>query len=176
MPRTAFICGRGTIVVGSVSDPTRASISGACVKLTHVATNAAIEVRTDDRGQYRTPPLRIGEYTIGIEAPGFKRFKWRFGRSGEFVSENASVAERFILDPSGDRFTYEATYADPTVLTRPFTITIPAKRVTDKTQVDDWNNETFLAKHEGSDPIIEDYERVCVEGNGTHGQVAADSK
>jgi hypothetical protein len=67
--------------------------------------------------------------------------------------------ERFIFDPSGDRFTYEATYTDPTVLTKPFTITIPAKRVTDKTQVDDWNNETFLAKHEGSDPIIEDYER-----------------
>ena len=65
------------IVVGSVSDPTRASISGASVKLTHVATNAAVEVRTDDRGQYRTPPLRIGEYTISIEAPGFKRFNQR---------------------------------------------------------------------------------------------------
>ena len=102
--------------------------------------------------------------------------KWRFGRSGEFVSENATIVEHFIFDPSGDRFTYDATYTDPTVLTRPFTITIPAKRVTDKTPVDDWNNETFLAKHEGSDPIIEDYERVCVEGNGTHGQVVADSK
>jgi hypothetical protein len=102
--------------------------------------------------------------------------KWRFARSSEFVSENATVVERFIFDPKGDRFTYEATWTDPTVLTRPFTITVPAKRVTDKTPPDDWNNETFLAKHEGSDPIIEDYERVCVEGNGTHGLVVADSK
>ncbi len=102
--------------------------------------------------------------------------KWRFGRSGEFVSENATVVEHFIFDPKGDRFTYDATYTDPTVLTRPFTITIPNKRVTDKTPGDDWNNLTFFAKHEGSDPIIEAYERVCVEGDGDHGQVVADTK
>jgi hypothetical protein len=29
---------------------------------------------TGDRGQYRTPPRRIGEYSISIEADGFKRF------------------------------------------------------------------------------------------------------
>jgi hypothetical protein len=99
--------------------------------------------------------------------------KWRFARSSEFVSENATVVEHFIFDPKGDRFTYDATWTDPTVLTRPFTITVPNKRVTDKTPPDDWNNETFLAKHAGDDPIIEDYERVCVEGNGDHGQVVA---
>jgi hypothetical protein len=99
--------------------------------------------------------------------------KWRFGRSGEFVSENATIAETFVFDPKGDRFTYNATYTDPTVLTRPFTITIPNKRITDKTPSDGWNNDTFLAKHVGNDPVIEDYERVCVEGNGTHGQVVA---
>jgi hypothetical protein len=100
----------------------------------------------------------------------------RLGRSGEFVSDNATVAERFIFDPSGDRFTYDATYTDPTVLTRPFTITIPNRRVTDKTPADDWNNLTFPAKHAGNDPIIEAYERVCVEGNGNHGQVVTTSK
>ena len=99
--------------------------------------------------------------------------KARFGRSGEFVSENATIVEHFIFDPNGDRFTYDATYTDPTVLTRPFTITIPNKRVTDKTPGDDWNNLTFPAKHAGEEPIVEAYERVCVEGNGNHGQVAA---
>ena len=98
--------------------------------------------------------------------------KARLGRSGEFVSENATIAERFIFDPNGDRFTYEATYTDPTVLTRAFTITIPNRRVTDKTPVDDWNNLTFPAKHAGDEPVIEAYERTCVEGNGNHGQVA----
>lgn len=108
--------------------------------------------------------------------------KARLGRSGEFVSEHATIAEHFIFDPSGDRFTYDATYTDPTVLTRPFTITIPNKRVTDKTPPDDWNNLTFFAKHSGSgsseeaEPVIEAYERVCVEGNGDHGQVVAVTK
>jgi len=107
--------------------------------------------------------------------------KARLGRSGEFVSENASIAERFIFDPSGDRFTYDATYTDPTVLTRPFTITIPNRRVTDKTPADDWNNLTFPAKLAGAGnqdkaPLIEAYERVCVEGNGNHGQVVVSSK
>ncbi len=102
--------------------------------------------------------------------------KARLGRTGEFVSENATIEERFTFDPSGDRFTYDATYTDPTVLTRPFTITIPNRRVTDKTPVDDWNNLTFPAKHTGNQPIIEAYERVCVEGNGNHGQVAAISR
>ncbi len=100
--------------------------------------------------------------------------KARLGRSGEFVSENAMIVEHFVFDPSGDRFTYDATYTDPTVLTRPFTITIPNKRVTDKTPPDDWNNLTFFAKLAGgtsSEPVIEAYERVCVEGNGDHGQV-----
>src|ERR1700733_11754589 len=102
--------------------------------------------------------------------------KARFGRSGEFVSEYATIVEHFVFDPNGDRFTYDATYTDPAVLTRPFTITIPNKRVTDKTPGDDWNNLTFPAKHAGDDPIIEAYERVCVEGNGDHGQVVADTK
>ena len=103
--------------------------------------------------------------------------KARLGRSGEFVSDNAAIAERFTFGPSGDpkgeRFTYDATYTDPTVLTRPFTITIPNRRVTDKTPADDWNNLTFPAKHAGTEPVIEAYERVCVEGNGDHGQVVA---
>jgi hypothetical protein len=102
--------------------------------------------------------------------------KARLGRSGEFVSENATIQERFIFDPDGERFTYQATYTDPAVLSRPFTITIPNRRVTDKTPPDDWNNLTFPAKHSGSEPIIEAYERVCVEGNGNHGQVVASSK
>lgn len=102
--------------------------------------------------------------------------KARLGRSGEFVSENATIVEHFVFDPSGERFTYDATYTDPTVLTRAFTITIPNKRVTDKTPADDWNNLTFPAKNAANQPIIEAYERTCVEGNGDHGQIAAASK
>ena len=65
------------VVVGVVLDPTRAAISAATVRLTHLATNGVTEVRTDGRGQYRTPPLRIGEYSLSVEALGFKRYSER---------------------------------------------------------------------------------------------------
>lgn len=65
------------VVAGRVVDSTGAVVQAAVVTLTHLATDSAIQVRTDERGQYRTPPLRIGEYTIRIEAAGFKRFNQR---------------------------------------------------------------------------------------------------
>ena len=107
--------------------------------------------------------------------------KARLGRSGEFVSADAAVEERFVFDPAGERFTYHATYTDPSVLTRPFTITIPNKRVTVDTPVDDWNNQTFHAnfptpRAAGEPPLLEAYERICVEGNEGHGNPAAASQ
>ncbi len=65
------------VVVGSVFDPTHAAVSDAAVTLTHLTTDSKVEVHTDSKGEYRTPPLRIGEYSISIEAPGFKRFNQR---------------------------------------------------------------------------------------------------
>lgn len=63
------------IVVGTVYDPTHAAIAGATVTLTHVSTNAVTEVHTDTRGEYRTPSLKIGEYTVDFQAEGFKQSK-----------------------------------------------------------------------------------------------------
>jgi Carboxypeptidase regulatory-like domain len=63
------------IVVGTVYDPTHAAIAGATVTLTHVSTNAVTEVHIGMRGEYRTPPLKIGEYTVDFQAEGFKQSK-----------------------------------------------------------------------------------------------------
>jgi hypothetical protein len=65
------------IVVGVVLDTTKASIPGATVVLTHLATNVSTTVVTDERGQYRTPPVRIGAYDISVELEGFKQFSQR---------------------------------------------------------------------------------------------------
>ena len=65
------------VVVGRVVDSTKATIQGAAVSLTHLGTGATIQVHTDERGQYRTPSLRIGEYAISVEAAGFKKFNQR---------------------------------------------------------------------------------------------------
>ena len=55
----------------------RRRVPGATVALTHIDTNATSTVVTDGNGQYRTAPLRIGEYTVTVELPGFKTFVQR---------------------------------------------------------------------------------------------------
>jgi len=62
------------VVVGSVLDPSQAAVSNATVTFTHLDTNAATVVHTNERGEYRSPSLRIGEYEVSVEAAGFKRF------------------------------------------------------------------------------------------------------
>lgn len=62
---------------GSVLDPTYAKSRRPRLRFTHLATDAKIEVRTNDPGECRTSPLRVGACTISIEAAGFNRSNQR---------------------------------------------------------------------------------------------------
>lgn len=100
--------------------------------------------------------------------------KSRFGRNGEFASENTQIAEKFIFDNNRERFLYQATYTDPTVYTRPWTLAIPNKRV-EKFAEDGWNNQLGVAKfdettkHNANELLFEPYEQICTENNGGFG-------
>lgn len=94
--------------------------------------------------------------------------KSRFGRTGEFSGTETSIQERFIFDNNGERYLYQATYTDPTVFTRPWTLEIPARRV-EKFAEDGWNNQLGIAKHDGKELILEPYEQICTENNGGFG-------
>ena len=65
------------LLVGVVSDGTGGQLPGATVTATHVATNTSVGIVTDARGQYRTPPLRIGEYELSVQLDGFRTFVQR---------------------------------------------------------------------------------------------------
>jgi len=65
------------VVVGTVYDSSHPIISGAVVRLTHLATNATVDLYTDERGDYRTPPMKIGAYDLRVEAEGFKQSNQR---------------------------------------------------------------------------------------------------
>jgi hypothetical protein len=95
-----------------------------------------------------------------------------FGRTGEFISENGHITERYIFSNDGKRYNYVATFDDPTVYTRTWTATIPARRWTADDKPNGWHFETRLAKHEGKEPIVEREERICHENNGGFGNVA----
>jgi hypothetical protein len=92
-----------------------------------------------------------------------------FGRTGEFFSENAQVAEKYIFQLDGKRFNYVATITDPTVFTRPFTVTIPVKRYTAEDPIDGWNFMATKATHKGKEVILEREEQLCFENNGGFG-------
>jgi hypothetical protein len=100
--------------------------------------------------------------------------KARLARTGEFFSENVRIEERYIFNADGLRYNYVATITDLTVYTRPWMTTIPSRRFTEKDEPDGWHYEVAYAnqKNPGKAPLIEHYERICVENNGPFGNVA----
>ncbi len=66
--------GMGTIQ-GTVRDPSGAVIPGAKVTITHVQTSRAWTVTSNAVGFFIQPSLPIGEYRLGIEAEGMKRWE-----------------------------------------------------------------------------------------------------
>jgi Carboxypeptidase regulatory-like domain/TonB-dependent Receptor Plug Domain/TonB dependent receptor len=69
-------------VLGTVKDPSGASISGATVVLTDLARGIKASRQTDADGNYGFANVRAGEYTLAVQAPGFE----------------ASVTDRFTVN------------------------------------------------------------------------------
>jgi hypothetical protein len=63
----------GTLV-GNISDPSNAAISGAKVVVVNTATGFTREVTTDDRGGYVMSDLEAGTYRVTVTAAGFAMF------------------------------------------------------------------------------------------------------
>lgn len=61
----------GTIL-GTVTDPSGAVVSGAQIEITHVETNQTTRVETNALGNYLAPYLRPGAYRVTVSQPGFK--------------------------------------------------------------------------------------------------------
>ncbi len=61
------------IITGLVTDQSGSAVPNATVALLNTGTNTSITVTTDNDGLFVATPLRIGSYTITVEAPGFKK-------------------------------------------------------------------------------------------------------
>jgi len=61
-------------VGGRVTDPSGAVVAGARVTARQPETNLTAETATDREGRFRLPYLRIGQYEIRVEQPGFAVF------------------------------------------------------------------------------------------------------
>jgi len=59
-------------IVGQVSDATDAAVAGATVTATNRETGATRRVKTDEAGRFNFPQLRPGNYSVRVEAEGFR--------------------------------------------------------------------------------------------------------
>ena len=101
--------------------------------------------------------------------------KSKYGRTGEFASENVQIKERYVFDNNGKRYNYIADISDPTVYTRPFTVTVTERKWTTEDEPRAVVYATRKAKHSGKEVIIEnDEERACIEFNSGHAHLSAD--
>jgi hypothetical protein len=74
-------------IVGTVTDPTGASVPAAKVTVTNTDNGFVRNTVTNATGNYAASALGIGHYTVRVEAPGFKAFE----RTGITLNVNDTV-------------------------------------------------------------------------------------
>lgn len=84
--------GRGT-VVGTVTDPSGAVISGASLQLTEVSTSSAYAGKSTAEGQFTFPELLPGKYALKATAPGFESFT----QTGLSVEVGSTTTVKVVL-------------------------------------------------------------------------------
>ncbi len=79
LPLVVLLCGpalaqdfRATLT-GRVSDPGDAPVSAASVVVKNIGANTVSATKTNAQGNYSTPFLAPGLYSVTVEAPGFKK-------------------------------------------------------------------------------------------------------
>jgi hypothetical protein len=60
-------------ILGTVTDPSGAAVTGAEVEVVQVETNQTTRVKTDGSGSFQANYLRPGTYRVSVSSPGFKK-------------------------------------------------------------------------------------------------------
>lgn len=79
---------------GMLTDPTGAAIPAATVTLLHQGTGASTSKSSDSAGEFQFDFLRVGVYTLRIEAQGFKRSE----STGIELEAAQNVRRSFVLE------------------------------------------------------------------------------
>lgn len=128
-------------VRGTVTDPSGAVVPGARVTLTNDATGLSLTVTTSADGTFTFDPVKIGPYTVNVEAPGFRK-------AATHLTVNVQQQARadFQLMAGATNETIEVTAAAPQLQTQDASVGVVAT----SQQVNDLplngRNYTFLAQ------------------------------
>ena len=129
-------------IVGSVTDPSGAVISGAKVTLTNTGTNSQLSTTTGADGTYKFSPVRIGTYKIDVSSQGFQTETQR----DITVDVSSNVLANFKLRPGNVTEVVEVTSTAPVLETQSAAV----GQVVDRHEVDslplNGRNFTFLAQ------------------------------
>jgi hypothetical protein len=120
--------GRGTML-GTVTDASGAVVPGATVTITNTATNVATTAVTNESGNYVTPNLQVGAYSVTATKSGFKKAL----RSGITLEVDQRAEINLTLETGAVNEVIEVTSQAPLVdtTTATFGKVIESRRVTD---------------------------------------------
>jgi hypothetical protein len=129
-------------ILGTVSDPSGAVLSGAKVTLTNEGTSASLTTTTEADGSYKFSPVKIGMYKLDATAQGFGTIS----QNHVTVAIDASPVVNFTLKPGSTAETVEVTAAAPVLQTQEASV----GQVIDQRSVNNLplngRNFTFLAQ------------------------------
>src|SRR5580704_10635903 len=116
-------------IVGTVVDSSGAIVPNGAVTLTNIDTNTKTAVKTDAQGSYIATPLRIGNYSVSVEAPGFKAET----RSGIVLEVQARLRVDFTLQVGSVNETVNVQAPAPVVESESSALgdVIASKQITD---------------------------------------------
>jgi hypothetical protein len=102
---------------GTVLDQNEAGVEGAQVSITSKTTGAVLHVTTSSMGVYSSGPLQPGDYTVRVEAKGFKKSELN-------VTTRVAVATGgdFKLQPGAETEVVTASLGETTVNTEQPTV------------------------------------------------------
>jgi hypothetical protein len=100
-------------VVGTVTDSSGAAVPSAQINVVNVQTKVETHGQTTAEGNYTVPFLNIGEYEVGVEAQGFKKFT----RSGVILQAGSTVRIDMQLEVGAVSQEIQVTGASPLLAT-----------------------------------------------------------
>ena len=105
-------------VIGTVTDTSGAVIPGAKVTLTNTGTNIAASTTTNDTGDYTFNLLNPGQYTLTVEANGFRKLVI----SGFTLAAGDRLRENANMQPGSVEETVQVSSAAPLLQTDSSTV------------------------------------------------------
>jgi hypothetical protein len=154
---------RGSIA-GKVTDPQGAVIPDASVTVTNVETNSVRRTRSNDLGYFEVTLLNPGQYSVAVEAPGFRRAV----RSGLELNVAGRLDLAFQLEVGSISESVEVRAAAPLL----DTTTASGGRVVDTRQIlqlplGDMGPFALSAMTPGMAPTGQSAERRIMDKGGT---------